>query len=392
MNAQEQFVCENCFDDPGLIAFVRRYASSNGCSFCSTTNDETKAASIDDVSEHFIECMFREYSLAVEELGWMSSEGGYIGNYWSAEELAYGDLELEFPQGNLELLLPLLFGEYYDQEWCKRNPYGLDDSERSKYSWERFCHVVMHERRYFFLGRHRDSDDLEVYSPAEVLSTIFDYAQQMDLFKVLPAGSQMLRARWEGNGPPLETPEDLGPPPAEKATQPNRMSPAGIAMFYACADEETALKETASRSGKFAVGRFQTLRPTTILDLTDIPPIPSLFEFLPDSAEVHPRTALTFLHHVAQEISRPVDKSDSVHVKYVPTQVVTEFIRDQLTWGATPIDGIKYQSSVDPEQASFVLFADQSNVKSTTDKPLGYDPWLKLDRVSHAEVDMEIVH
>ena len=384
MYAYGLFVCDNCFEDPGLVAFIRSNASAIECSFCTTKDDVPIAASIDNISAHFIECLFREYDLAVNALGW---EGGYIGLHLNAEELAVDELELEFPKDNLESLLPHLFGEYYEEDWCQRDPYGLNDSEWSKYSWDRFCRVVMHERRYFFLGQDRESDDPQVYSPREVLSTIFEYAQEMDLFKDLPACIQLIRARWEGNGPPLEAPQDLGPPPAERATRSNRMSPAGIPMFYGCADEETALKETASGPGKFALGRFETLRPITILDLTGIPPLPSLFEGVSDSAEVDPRTALTFLHHIAQEMSRPVDRDDRVHIHYVPTQVVTEFIRDQLTWGDTSIDGIRYQSSVHPGHVSYVLFADQGNVESTPNRPIGIDPWLRLIEVNHREVD-----
>ena len=344
------------------------------------------AASIDDVSAHFIECLFREYDLAVNALGWIGAEGGYIGRHWPAEELVF-ELELELPQDNLESLLPHLFGEYYDEDWCEADPYGLNYSEWTRYSWERFCRVVMHERRYFFLGQTRENDDPQVYSPSEVLGTIFNYAQEMGLFKELPSGSRLIRARCEGNGPPLKTPQNLGPPPAEKATQSNRMSPAGIPMFYACEDEETAIKEVSSAPGKFAVGKFETLRPVIILDLADIPPIPSLFEAISDSAEVIPRRALTFLHHIAEEISRPIERDNRVHINYVPTQVVTEFIRDQLTWVDASIDGIRYQSSVHTSHVSYVLFANEGDVASTSDRAIRNDPWLKLIEVNHRTSD-----
>lgn len=380
------FVCDKCFEDLGLIAFIRSNACAKECQFCSATGDVPIAAFIDDVSEHFIDCLFREYALAADELGLTDLKKGLIGQQWDAQDLALDELALEFPQDNMELLLPLLFGEYYDEEFCKKSPYGLDDSEWSRYSWERFCHIIMHERRFFFLSQGRDSHDPEVYSPREVLSTIFGYAQEMGLFKKLPAGHQLVRARFEGSGPPLETPRGLGPPPAEKAIQSNRMSPAGIPMFYACDDEETALRETASGPGRFATGRFETLRPITILDLTGVPPVPSLFQSIPDSAEVIPRRALTFLHHVAEEMSRPIKRDDRVHVNYIPTQVVTEFIRDQVTWGDTQIEGIKYDSSVHPGHVSYVLFAADTHVEATTDKPIGYDPWLRLVEVNHAVV------
>ena len=371
------YVCGACFDDPGLVSFIWGNASATECSFCPTIDETPIAAPVDDVSEYFIECLSREYDLAVNKLGWIGSEGGYIGQHWYASELALDVLELEFPQDNQEELLPHLFGEHFEEHWCERDPYGLSDSEWTRYSWERFCHIVMYERRFFFLG-HRGGDDTEAYSPGEVLTTIFDYADRMGLFRELPAGSQLIRARCEDNGPPLKAPQDLGPPPAEKATQANRMSPVGIPMFYACEDEETALKESSSGSRRFAVGKFKTLRPITILDLVDIPPIPSLFESVSDGVEVLPRRVLTFLHHVAEEMSRPIERDGRVHISYVPTQVVTEFIRDQVLWDDTPIDGVRYESSVHPGHASYVLFANQANVESTTDQPVGYDPWLKL--------------
>ena len=115
MYEQDLFVCDKCFEDHGLIAFIRSNASANECSFCSAIDDGPIAASIDDVSEHFIECLLQEYALAVNQLGWTGSEGGYYGQHWDAEKLALDELELEFPQDNPELLLPPLFGEYYDQ-------------------------------------------------------------------------------------------------------------------------------------------------------------------------------------------------------------------------------------------------------------------------------------
>ena len=167
----------------------------------------------------------------------------------------------------------------------------------------------MHQRRYFFLDDEGKPYDREVYSPGEVLRTIFDYAQRVNLFRELPTGTALLRARWEGCEPRWNSPEELGPPPAEKANQPNRMSPAGIPMFYACDDEDTALKETAAGAGYFAIGRFETLRAATLLDLTAIPRFPSLFDPVPDSAEVLPRTVLGFLHHVAGRFLAPSNEA-----------------------------------------------------------------------------------
>lgn len=384
MYQEDGFVCANCFVDPGLIRFIREHAVAMECSFCSTTDSVQIAAPIAEVSEHFTTCLFHEYDLAANQLGWI--DGGWVGNYWDAEDLALYEIELDFPQGNQDVLLPHLFGEDADQDWCEKNAYGLNDQQQAQLSWKHFRDRVMHHRRFFFMDDSGDPYESDVYSPREVLRTIFENAQQMELFKEIPPETQLFRARYEGSTPRLKTAQELGPSPFEKATQSNRMSPAGIPMFYACADDDTALQEVQTGPGCFAIGQFETLRPATVLDLTEIPPVPSLFETLPDSIEFWPRRILTFLHHIARQVSQPIERGDKVHIDYVPTQVVTEFIRTQLTWRESFIDGIKYSSSVRPGHVSYVLFANQDNLLLTQSGHSSGDPWLKLTNVKHRYV------
>ena len=378
-----EFVCMYCFEDAGLIGFIRTHVSANECSFCSSSRSYPIAAPMHLVSEHFTRCLFQEYDLAVEQLGWSGREGGWIGGAVDAEELAYHVLELEFPQDNGDTLLPLLFGEYADQDWCEANAYGLNDQEVARYSWEHFCRVVKQERRFFFLRDEGDPGEPDVYCPGDVLETIFEYAARMNLLKEMPAGSLVFRARWEGSIPHLEGPEELGPPPPEMANQPNRMSPAGISMFYGSDDEETALRETSRGASYFAVGCFETLRPIVLLDLTTLPPVPELFDPIPDGTEVPTRRILKFLHHVTTEMSRRIERDGREHVEYVPTQIVTEFIRDQLTWDNRRVDGIKYSSSVHPGHVSCVLFANQRNIFAASTSQDSDDEWLKLTQTTH---------
>lgn len=383
MHATDGFVCANCFGDPGLVRFVQKNAVSNGCSFCQTMGPEPIAADINLVSGHFLARVFEEYDLAVEQLGWIGSEGGWIGPHWDAWELALEELGLEFPNRNEGKLLPLLFGEHYEQDWCEENAYGLDARNRARYSWNHFCKVVMHQRRYFFLDDRGDPHEPDVYSPAEVLQTIFDYAHQLGLFRQLPCGSRLVRARFQGNESRYNTAEELGPPPLEQATQPNRMSPAGIPMFYACDDEETALMETASGPANFSVGVFETTRTATLLDLTAVPPVPGLFDPVCEGSQAAPRRVLQFLNHITEEISRPIERGERVHVEYVPTQVVTEFVRNRLTPDGSRVDGVRYRSSVRPEHVAYVLFADQGNVIGTTSHSGSGDRWLRLIETRH---------
>ena len=360
MNSTEQYVCASCFTDRGLVGFVEQNSVSQSCSFCGSVGETAIAAPIADVSEHFLRCLFREYDLAVGQL--VYDDGRYWGPHWDTFELATDVLQLEFPQGNECTLLEALFGEYFDQEWCPENAYGLDDLERPRYSWENFRKVVMHERRYFFMDNQGDPYEADVFSPAEILQTIFEYARNMGLFLEFPSGSRLVRVRKEGDGERYDSPGELGPPPYAAAEQANRMSPAGIPMFYGCDDDDTALLEVAEGPGSYALGEFETKRPAILLDLTNIPEVPSLFEPVHDFQEVYPRRELSFLHHISREISRCVKRDDRVHIEYVPTQVVTEFIRAKVMLGESRIDGIRYNSSVNKRHVSYVLFADQSNV------------------------------
>ena len=53
--------------------------------------------------------------------------------------------------------------------------------------------------------------------PREVLSAIFHYAQEMDLFRELPAGQSTCKGKMSKVAVLYSsTPQDLGPPPAEE--------------------------------------------------------------------------------------------------------------------------------------------------------------------------------
>ena len=92
---------------------------------------------------------------------------------------------------------------------------------------------------------------------------------------------------------------------------------------------------------------------------------------------------LRFLNHIAAEISRPIGRDDKVHINYVPTQVVTEFVRSRLTSGGQRIDGIKYGSAIHDGHASYVIFATQDNLVTAEEDRWGTasNQWLELTGV-----------
>ena len=165
------------------------------------------------------------------------------------------------------------------------------------------------------------------------------------------------------------------------------MNPPGIPMFYAADSEAVAIKETRSQ-GVVSIGRFRTERALRILDLTNLPPIPGIFS----GAEREETFGLIALRAFAHEITQPVDGTDRVPIDYIPSQVVTEFIRGQQFTGGK-LDGICYSSAQDVSGCSIVLFATQRDLMEADGSPVcnrGRSepaPWLRLVDAKIIEVE-----
>jgi hypothetical protein len=83
------------------------------------------------------------------------------------------------------------------------------------------------------------------------------------------------------------------------------MAPAGIPLFYSADDTDTALAEVAhaDRREFFTIGKFATTKPVTVIDLTHVPDIPSIFD--PEQGQW--QGELIFLNDLVKELRAPVD-------------------------------------------------------------------------------------
>lgn len=358
-------VCAECLDDRGLADLVEEMASDLRCDFCGQESQtEPIAAPVDDVVDFMNECISGEYEDPAERVGWCSGDGGWLGvTPLRTDELLTDELGLELPNDEdgslLEALCDGLGG--VSREWVRKNPYGPAPEDVYNWSWDEFCKVVRHGRRFFFLD-HRADDHDGLLSPQELLRRIAQFCASNGLVRAIPAGTQLYRVRKVPPGQTLSTALELGPPPAERSSLPTRMSPAGIPMFYASDDDETALQETLDGAGMYTIARFEVTRETLILDLTDSPRIPSIFAPVSDTAEADPRYELIFLDHFTHEISVAIDRKDRAHVDYVPTQVVAEYFRAFSLDDGRRLDGIKYASAQRPPHTCYALFAGQEQV------------------------------
>jgi HEPN/RES N-terminal domain 1/RES domain len=384
-----EYVCGACFDDEGMQEFCANYAESNECDFCGTTSPEPIAAPLDEAIKHINSCIHAHYDdPANAGLPYESAEGGYQGVTYDTHEI-FEMLGLDFPRDKRDRLRDAITNGLDNILWSDADPFGLTHDQQLRFGWERFCRIIKYERRYFFLHDNEEKqrpyrDDL--YGPADILDLIFSFAEEAGAFVPLPSGTRIYRARFQPDSGSYATAGTLGPPPRDHAIQANRMSPPGVVMTYASEDQDTALAETAVATGTFAVGEFVIEGDLLILDLTQLPFAPSPFAELPDSCEYDPRPRLNFLHSISYEISRPIARDDRVHIEYVPTQVVTEYLRTAVRAKGRKVDGIRYRSSRKNATTSLVLFADQSNViLNENERPVFYredNRWLRLKKAS----------
>lgn len=362
----DKYVCAQCFDDYAIREFISENAVEKTCSYCHSKSDEPIAASLVDVVDFICEGINAEWDNPVNCMGWESREGGWQGaTVYSSYELIRDEIE-ELWDTNDEVLDDIALS-MIDREWCQRDPYGLRKEEALSLSWEDFADQVKHHTRYIFLkldDEERSFYDPDMISVSKMLDRIsYEISrldEDIDLIKVIDTGKKIFRARIHDNSKNLSTAKEFGTVHLENAIYSNRMSPAGIPMFYGAFDSETAFKEIIDDSkdnqGKVAsIATFKTLRKIRVLDLTNLPEIPSLF----DPQQRHLRSSLSFLRDFVKELSQPISKDGYEHIEYVPTQVFTEYIKYLYKdpEGAT-VEGILYPSAKNTNGVSCVLFIE----------------------------------
>lgn len=235
-------------------------------------------------------------------------------------------------------------------------------------TWEAFCYQVKHHRRYSLL-----SDDSHPTSPAEFTPSISPVERLRDLSSTIsevgllcqvPSGQLIWRGRMRSDREKVEyTAATLGSTPHSRAAS-NRMSPAGISMFYGSDDPQTAVKEISAHDTRpyAAVAAFALTRSATVIDLIDLPPRISNF----DGGRIESSWPINFIRSFAKDLSRPVTLDGREHLEYVPTQVLTEYFRH---FSPLRVDGIRFHSAQN-RGINYVLFVGPEGcTDSVTDGP-----------------------
>jgi RES domain-containing protein len=338
-------VCSSCFGDVELRSWVRGHGGPRGCDACGKFDSPT--CKLEDVCRYIETCLRRYWGSAVDQLPYESAEGGYIGTTWTTYELLREEVCIALPRDKSDGLFHSIIGSLTDETWCEYDWLTLDHDVALRSSWKRFCETVKHKRRFFF---HADgTDDRDSFTPAALLESIARIGQTMGLIRELPLGTRMWKARPDIQKGTRVTAADFGPPPAHLALQSNRMNPPGIPMLYLASTGRTALVETRAEASR--VGQWKSLRPIRILDLRDLPPNFGVFA----DVDRNLRLALRFFRSFAADIMTPVARDQRVHIDYLPSQVITEFVRD-FSFDAGKVEGVAYGSTVHPKGWNVALF------------------------------------
>lgn len=345
-------VWDRCLVDPDLQRWVRANASAVSCSVCSRAASRPIAADFDEFVAHVTLCIEQEYE---DASAMVPVEGGeYVFTGKSSDELLFWAVP---DISENEDLVTVIADAMPDNYWVQRDFFSSTPFDGLRSGWSEFARLIKHETRFlFFRARQRTSHhDPNDVRPEDMLQALGRFVQSERLVKRLPAGTLVYRVRVHGADEAPRSAEELGPPPAELVHQSNRMSPAGISMLYVALDRETAIAETlssASESISGTLGIFELLEETRVVDFVRLRRPPTLFT--PES-NPEDRAPLQFLHSLAHEFSLPIARDGREHVEYVPTQVVTEYLRYRYR-PKRPVHGVRYRSAKHAPGINLALF------------------------------------
>ncbi|QHD87775.1 RES domain-containing protein [Gordonia sp. JH63] len=333
-------VCASCVDDYALAAALRDEHEPEPCDFCSST----ESASIGKLVDAVLAGWSHEYEPAIEHTPWDEGEYVFLGPHWDTPELVdeWGGV---FRADGLADAVQDLLG-FDNDPWVERDALRLRPDEAMRDAWDQFREIVRHRTRYVFWNTPQEDENEPGYvSPAQVLDRVGRLAVSLGLVRELLPTESIYRAQVEDDTATVWDAKRLGTAPLRFATKTNRMSPCGVPMFYGALDPATAAAEVRAYAGEgvvLRVGEFQSFRPVYVLDLTDLPEVPSLFD--PERGGI--RREVGFLHSFVKDLKARVDPGAG-EIEYVPTQVMTEFFlqvfRPASTGGAG-LAGIVYPS------------------------------------------------
>jgi len=369
----DKLVCANHFDDPA----IKRHIISNSiegpwkCDYCRKKHKVLDLSSIvsfinNRVSRYFGDINDQDLYLASSfeldddeptGLGFYNACGYAMpkGRHtYTFDELIF---ETNLDINNAELSDDIS-NCFRDKTYCLIEPFISTESEELSFLWKDFCNTIKHSRRYTFLktlefsGKKSSENGLD-----DILTEIGKAVVNGHLIKSIKSDSQIYRCRVHNRDEKVDHFEHLASPPDERAKQ-NRMSPAGISMFYGAFDEKTAIIEANSGMRDIpdlisTTAIFKTKKKLKVIDFTELQNKISYYED-------YNYYIMEFLKSFVKGIAPKIIHDDRIHIEYIPTQIVTEYFRYVFRTNRNhKIDGLIYKSSENNGGKCCVLFLDK---------------------------------
>ena len=352
-------VCSGCVNNTFMDAFIKKHGHFEECDFC---GNEESCIPVNTLMKRFSEFVDFFYEDAAESSP--VDHGEYVFPTIDMYDLI--DEKLYFLNDDLLHHIHECF--YGDMAFCEKiNAYGNYCMEHFEWTWDSFARQLKHQMRFFF-WKDDDSSLWNDMPPYKILYDIAEGASSFGFIGKLRANSILYRARVCGEYQSTES--ELGAPPPEIAPN-NRMSPAGISLFYASQDAETCIKELNLKLDQSAIiGKWKTCRDMLFLDLSRYTvcdaELPDIDVF--NTEKLHMFPFVKFFAGFLEDVNKNFDPNATSY-EYVPTQVLSEFFRCVYkTPSGEKLSGIIYPSSKCPGGLNYAVFCGNSECLPSRDQ------------------------
>lgn len=354
-DAPDTFACARCVEDEYLKSLLAATAARRRCDYCGRRSAKPIAAPTQVLVAAIFDAVHRYY--CEPAAGGVPYDKGYL-----VEAMPFSDvLEALGFEAQPELYDAVIGsevnGDYFvpaaDGYWAGSHDHNVWSS-----GWSQFAHTVKHETRFHFA--HVPASPVDSPFELDVRRALPTIAERLRLLiRAVPAGTRVYRARIRKRRQTwLPDASQMGAPPPDKAGA-GRMNPAGIPYLYASFEAATARREigvVGRTSHTVFTAEFALDAPLTVIDLAQLPDVPSLFD-VDHKAE---REQALFIRQFVDTISVPVVKDGREHIDYVPSQVVCEYLAQVFVVGhGRALDGLIFPSSVRTGGQNLVVFPDR---------------------------------
>lgn len=320
------FVCEKCFSDKELQAFIHSSGVLGQCDVCESDN-----ISILDLTE--LLDFFQEFldNFSRNELGIpLKSKIQEGWSFFSSHE-------------NASKILNKVIGKINTEIANANDPVDYKEEIISNYSyWNELKQILKSERRFI-----PDIETIKELGWDGFFNTQYELSSSMKLFRA--------RVHHQSGNDAYEITDMMCPP--REITKGGRANAIGIPFLYLSDNPDTVLYEVrASFLDELSIGEFhlkENYDKIRIVDFIEDTPL-----FQPDQKIETTIKSRLLRDLISVDLSKPMRRYDT-EIDYIPTQFICEFIK--IFTGAS---GIRFSSSLHPEGNNIVIF-DQDQFECT---------------------------